>query len=876
MGFLYPFQVNSQTIEELQIVLPDPVSGAKDFGMGGAVDIDGNYAVVGESKYNGGTGRVYVLFFDGTNWNKIAHLTASDGELGDYLGYAVAIDGNTIVVGANGDDDAGASSGSAYIFVKPATEWEDMTETAKLTGSDLAQSNQFGISVSISGNTIAVGSNYHNSQKGAVYVFEKPDAGWSTMTQTAKLEATGAASGDYLGYSLSIDGNTIAAGAYGRDDSGSNSGCAYIFVKPDEGWTDGYSIARLAASDAAASAYFGKSVSIDNDVVAVGAFGVSSFKGAVYIFEKPTGGWTGTVNNTAKLTESNAANNNRLGYGVSISNNVVIAGTTVSSAYVFKKPDTGWADANETAKLTPSANSSDSQFGKIVAIDGDLIFCSNTADDAIDINSGAVYIYNKPGSGWADKTEDQIVSGDYGILSELYFGRSIAISGNYAVVGQPNSLGNSSSEQKNSGSAYVYEYDGSKWNKIATLSNSELPDTDYFGTSVDIDGNVVIVGAFGEDVRTGAAYLFEKPSGGWVDMIQTARLTATDGASNDYFGVSVSVSGDAAVVGAFKDDDKGTDSGSAYVFEKPSGGWANMTQTVKIAASDEGAGDYFGYDVAVDGNAVAIGAKNNHGRIGAVYVFEKPETGEWSGIVQKAKLTPSDATYNNYLGTSVDISNNVIAAGSGATKSYTYVFEKPIGGWIDMTQTAKLFASNNSTDINSVSISGDVIIAGQQNFNSHTGAAYLFLKTGANWTDIYPETLKITASDGKADDQFGVCVANEGGKILIGASNATDYTINNGKFYYYKLQTSTSVKDNLTENNISVYPNPAYNYLKIDISNTDALGIVIYNVAGQKVLSQNKIDSAETIDISNLPKGSYLLKVKFTNNKCRIVKFIKE
>jgi len=392
---------------------------------------------------------------------------------------------------------------------------------------------------------------------------------------------------------------------------------------------------------------------------------------------------------------------------------------------------------------------------------------------------------------------------------------------------------------------------------------------------IDIDDDLVIVGAWGYEGRKGAAFIFEKPEGGWTDMTETAKLTASDRATDDFFGSSVAVSGEVAVVGAHRDDDKGTDSGSTYIFEKPATGWKDMTQTVKITADDEEAGDYFGFDVAVDENTVVIGAKNNHGRIGAVYVFEKPETGEWSSITQKAKFTPSDASINNYLGTSVDISNNVIVAGSGTSNSNTYVYEKPESGWTDTTETAKLTPSNSSLEVNSVSISGDVILAGQQYLNSRTGAVYLFQKTGSSWTDMYPETVKITASDEKAESRFGACVAIQGDKILIGASGTDDYTLDNGSFYFFKYQNPTFIKDNLTEDNISVYPNPANNYLKIDIANNDVSGIDIYNITGQKVLSQNKTGNSGTVNISSLPKGSYLLKIKTTDNKTGIVKFIK-
>jgi hypothetical protein len=115
--FLCSLVSNSQTLEELQKVIPDEVNAAKDFRMGYAIDIDGNYAVVGENGYNGSKGRLYVFFFDGSKWNKVAHLTASDSKLSYDVGNSVAIEGNTIVAGAVGCDDAGEYSGAAYVFV---------------------------------------------------------------------------------------------------------------------------------------------------------------------------------------------------------------------------------------------------------------------------------------------------------------------------------------------------------------------------------------------------------------------------------------------------------------------------------------------------------------------------------------------------------------------------------------------------------------------------------------------------------------------------------------------------------------------------------------------------------------------------------------
>ena len=419
--------------------------------------------------------------------------------------------------------------------------------------------------------------------------------------------------------------------------------------------------------------------------------------------------------------------------------------------------------------------------------------------------------------------------------------------------------------------AYIYEFDGNKWNKIATLTSSDALNSDYFGVSVDIDNDVVIIGAWGYEGRKSAAFIFEKPTGGWTDMTETAKLTASDRAVDDFFGSSVAVSGNVAVVGAHRDDDKGTDSGSAYVFEKPESGWADMTETVKINASDEAGNDYFGFSVAIEGNTVAIGASQNHGRIGAVYVFEKPDEG-WSNLVEKAKLTPSDATYNNYLGSCLDISGNVIAAGALISRTSVYIYEKPDEGWTNGTQTAKLVAPNSNLGPTSVSIDDNIVVVGCTYDSNLTGAAYLFQKNGTQWTDMATETLNIAASDGKSTDKFGVSVAVSSNNILIGANETDDYTTDNGKVYFYKYQTPTYINDRVNNGEILIYPNPASNTIRINSGFTSA---DIFNITGQKIMTISYPGRSKEINISDLPAGSYLLRVKTNDNRYKVLKFIK-
>ena len=194
-----------------------------------------------------------------------AKLTASDAAAGDLFGQAVQISGDTAIVGARFDDDAGPNSGSAYVFTRSGTTW---TQQAKLTASDAAAGDEFGISVAISGDTAIVGSHMDDdagSGSGSAYVFVRSGTTW---TQQAKLTASDAAAGDFFGHSLSILGDMALIGGERNGDAGPNSGSAYVFTRSGTTWTQQ---AKLTASDAAAGDFFGHWVSFSGETAIVGS-----------------------------------------------------------------------------------------------------------------------------------------------------------------------------------------------------------------------------------------------------------------------------------------------------------------------------------------------------------------------------------------------------------------------------------------------------------------------------------------------------------------------------------------------------------------------------------------------------------------------------
>ena len=335
---------------------------------------------------------------------RIAELTASDGATWEIFGYSVAVDGDTMVAAAPYDNDNGNASGSAYVFIRQSGTW---SQAAKLTASDGALYDQFGYSIAVDGDTVVVGASLdddNGSTSGSAYVFTKPENGWTSTSTAAKLTASDGAAADWFGASVAVDGDTVVAGAYGDDDNGDKSGSAYLFTKPENGWTSTNTAAKLTASDGAASDYFGYSVAVDGDTVVAGAYwddDNGDKSGSAYLFTKPATGWTST-STAAKLTASDGEANDEFGRSVALDGDRVVVGaywdddngSDSGSAYLFTKPaNGGWATATETAKLIAPNGATGDNFGVAVAVDGDTVAVGAHGQDDNGAESGSAYVY---------------------------------------------------------------------------------------------------------------------------------------------------------------------------------------------------------------------------------------------------------------------------------------------------------------------------------------------------------------------------------------------------------------------------------------------------------------------------------------------------
>ena len=388
----------------------------------------------------------------------------------------------------------------------------------------------------------------------------QPDRGTAqTPEQVAKLTASDAARRDFFGKSVAVDGDTAVIGAVGDDDAGSSSGSAYVFVRSSDGWVEQ---AKLTASDAAHHDLFGNSVAVDGDTAVISAHskdGVGSRSGAVYVFVRSGDEWV----EQAKLTASDADESDLFGVSVAVTGDTILIGANGDddagehAGAVYVFVRTDDRWV-EQAKLTASDAADHDLFGAPAAVDGDTAVFGAHYDDDGGYRSGAVYVFVRSDGGWVEQAK--LTASD--AASHDYFGSSVAVTGDTILVGADGD----DDAGEDSGSMYVFVRTGDGWVEQAKLTASDAAQSDRFGTSVAVDGDNALIGALGYDSTGNAStsvYVFVRSDDGWVEQ---ANLTASDNAPNDLFGTSVALHGGTAVIGAWGDDDAGDGSGSAYVF----------------------------------------------------------------------------------------------------------------------------------------------------------------------------------------------------------------------------------------------------------------------------------------------------------------------
>jgi len=362
--------------------------------------------------------------------------------------------------------------------------------------------------------------------------------------------------------------------------------------------TDWFVYTRLLASDGEDHDFFGVSVAIDGDYALIGAYGYDNSRGSAYVFKRDGAIWT----EGDKLTASDGQADDYFGWSVSIDGDYALIGAQnddnyKGSAYVFKRDGSTWIQED---KLTASDGQADDLFGRSVSIDGEYALIGAYGDESY---KGSAYVFKRDGAIW---TEEYKLTASDGQAGDL-FGWSVCTNTDFAIIGTYGA-------NLDKGSAYVFKRDGSTWTQEDKLIASDGESGDGFGFSVSIHGNYAFIGEPWDDGDLGSAFVFKRDGTTWTEE---EKLTATDGETHDWFGWSVSIDNDYALIGAYGDN---SERGSVYVFEKDDDIW---NQKDKLNAEYNESGDSFGWSVSIDGNRALIGVPRDDNEKGSGYIFEK-------------------------------------------------------------------------------------------------------------------------------------------------------------------------------------------------------------------------------------------------------------
>ncbi|MGV6814287.1 MAG: FG-GAP repeat protein [Phycisphaerales bacterium] len=390
--------------------------------------------------------------------------------------------------------------------------------------------------------------------------------------------------GDGYGWAVAIDGDWAVVGASKDDARGTDSGSVYVLKYDGLRWDE---FVRIVPSTVWSNDDFGDTVAISGDTIVVGTPGddeSGSGAGAAYVFAFDGTAWV----QQAMLTPTGPADGDHFGSTVGIDGDRIVigamldddGGSNAGKAYIYRRDSSAWS--LETT-LMPSDIAEFDRFGKDVAISGDRVLISCDGDDDLGDSSGSAYVFTRNGNVWTQSAK--LVASDGDEFDQ--FGERLDIDGNTLIVGAryDDAMGTWS------GSAYVFEHDGSGWEEVVKLNAFDAVGSQFFGQDVAVDAGRILIGAWGEhdpfnEFNAGTAYAYSRVGGAWQF---DRKIIASDQAGWDFFGYCLDISGDQAIIGADGNDDFwwGVDAGSAYMLDM------NCQQICQADLNGDGSLDFF-------------------------------------------------------------------------------------------------------------------------------------------------------------------------------------------------------------------------------------------------------------------------------------------
>ncbi|MBI4716274.1 MAG: hypothetical protein HY763_00555, partial [Planctomycetes bacterium] len=620
LGSVYVFQRFGSRWYQTQRLNGDAALSPQRFG--GSVSIDGGRAAIGDSTAQ----LVYVFRREAAAWVQEAILRGSDTSTestGDRFGASVALSGKFLVVGAERDDDGGlGNSGTAFLFQYESGTW---VERRKLHAPDAAAGDRFGSAVATDGRNLVVGARLADDPSGATdggaaYVFPMTSEDCNCNARADACELADGSATD-CNTNRVLDGCELDAGfatdcnANGVLDecdlaAGTSADCNGD-GRPDEcGVYAPCAVEGIVPAENVERSGYASSLAAEETIAAVGAPLPTAETGAVYVFERVGLDWV----ESAVLRPDWEHQVRDFGRSVSVSGGRVLVGTPMTNvprygslqwrsgaAFMYQRDDAGaW---RQSAVLVPGPNdiARDDAFGAAVALDGDRALVGMPQSDEVLTPasfgaSGSAFVFRFDGTHW--RLEDKLLAADADVNDQ--FGTTVALQGDWAMVG---AIGDRIPTVSNGpvGSVYVFHREGGVWTQVQRLNASDASSPRLFGASLSITGDVAAVG----DRLGNFVYVFRRHGAQWIEEAKFRGDDTVSGTHGDRFGVSVAVRNDLLVVGADRYNlGSLSNSGAVYLFRHAGNQWM---QVRKVNPPDPG--DQFGYVVALAESQVLAGAR---------------------------------------------------------------------------------------------------------------------------------------------------------------------------------------------------------------------------------------------------------------------------
>jgi gliding motility-associated-like protein len=682
-----------------------------------------------------------------TSFQKIA----PEAELSPYPhGFAESIDirGDVAVVGITNSDSLQFDGGMVYVYEYQNGQW---SKIAVLSPSEPQPTMNFGINVKITENYIFVSShmtfplddraNYNTTgvDPGSVFIYKKPSTGWTSMTESVKLDFRRDA-GIWGKFQVSEQEHVIC---YYSDD--------YLFfiARDSTEWRESDNFTSAIHSHERI-----QSVYMNNDVLAYSTT-TNSNEGMVHL-KRALNKWQ----DFDALQNLERQSNHYYHYGqeIILKDNHLLVSTksaNTDSVFLYSTLD-NWASVEKEIVLT-SQNSLTNYWGifhpKNLFMNDSLIIVGRNHN----FINGALSVYKKPTTGWEDNTEDRIID-----FPEFKFG---TFSGAFAYA--PSHLVASGEftdyPNTNGKSLLFYSITDDPPQLVDIQTHKEMNSTGKdFGRNGIIHEDILAITSYNNDralLKKGAVHLYKKNANNSWEVV---NIISSDGPLNEFteFGSSIAFYEDFLVIGApnYKEDGFSVPTGRVFVYKK-AGDWTNVIKIAELRPSnweeeqnqESGINLNFGHEIAIDGNTIVVGAPGKDLQTmdhGMVYVFEKPGDQDWASSFETAKLYSNQAIEYTRIGLSFAVQDNCIIAphhwapyreGSGLIS----VFQRPITGWKDTTDTYVhnvASAGARAYDKGEIVVDGDMLYVGDPNYRSyeenHFGRILIYKKSAVNWSEI--------------------------------------------------------------------------------------------------------------------------------------------